>query len=196
MNFLAHIYLSGEDDQLKIGNFIADSVKGKQYLNYPEKIQKGIILHRAIDNFTDTHPIVRKSIRRLHPIYHHYSGVIIDIFYDHFLAANWGKYSKQELQEYIANFYNLLERSREQLPQKVQNFLPIMVKYNWLLSYRSIEGIGKILFQMEQRTKFESNLHLSIKELKEYYPEFENEFKDFFEELRKFVKEELEKLKD
>lgn len=80
MNFLAHIYLSAEIDELKIGNFIADSVKGKAYLKFPEMIQNGIILHRGIDSFTDGHPIVRKSTHRLFPFYSHYSGVIVDIF--------------------------------------------------------------------------------------------------------------------
>ena len=93
MNFLAHIYLSGDNEELKIGNFIADSVKGKQYLEYPPGIIDGIVLHRAIDTFTDTHPIVSRSVERLFERYGHYSRVIVDILYDHFLAANWKDYS-------------------------------------------------------------------------------------------------------
>ena len=89
MNFLAHIYLSGDDPELKIGNFIADAVKGKKYTTYPQKIQEGIILHRKIDSFTDAHPIVKKSASRLFSKYGHYNSVIVDILYDHFLAKNW-----------------------------------------------------------------------------------------------------------
>ncbi|MBE7639259.1 DUF479 domain-containing protein [Salegentibacter sp. BLCTC] len=191
MNFLAHIYLSNENDNLKIGNFIADSVKGKQYLNYPTEIQKGIVLHRAIDNFTDTHPIVSKSVERLFARYGHYSRVIVDILYDHFLAANWKDYSDIPLKTYTKNFYKLLQDNFELLPKPIQSFLPYMIADNWLYNYRKIEGIEKILFQMNKRIKYRIKMHLAIEELQEFYTEFEDEFKRFFKELRAFVKVEL-----
>ena len=103
MNFLAHIYLSGDNDLLKIGNFMADSIRGNSYENYPDEIKKGILLHRSIDSFTDMHPVYRKSKHRLHEKYGHYSGVIMDIFYDHFLAKNWANYSNKKLEEYAEN---------------------------------------------------------------------------------------------
>ena len=191
MNFLAHIYLSNENDHLKIGNFIADSVKGKQYLDYPMEIQKGIILHRAIDSFTDTHPIVSKSVERLFDRYGHYSRVIVDILYDHFLAANWKDYSDIPLKTYTENFYKLLQNNFEVLPKPVQNFLPYMIADNWLYNYRKIEGIEKILFQMNRRIKYRTKMHLAIEELKKFYDEFEDEFRRFFRELRAFVKVEI-----
>ena len=89
MNFLAHIYLSGDNDLIKIGNFMADGIRGKHYEYLPAEVQKGIVLHRAIDTYTDSHPIFRQSTKRLHHRYHHYAGVIVDVFYDHFLAKNW-----------------------------------------------------------------------------------------------------------
>jgi acyl carrier protein phosphodiesterase len=192
MNYLAHIYLSGDNDQLKIGNFIADSVKGKQYLDYPPEIQKGIILHRAIDTFTDTHPIVSKSVSRLFDRYGHYSRVIIDILYDHFLAANWIHYCDIPLKEYTEDFYKLLEDNFKVLPKPVQNFLPYMIANNWLYNYRKIEGIEKILFQMNRRIKYRARMHLAVEELRAFYQEFENEFRLFFEELRAYVKKEIE----
>ncbi len=191
MNFLAHIYLSNENDHLKIGNFIADSVKGKQYIDYSPEIQKGIILHRAIDSFTDTHPIVSKSVERLFDRYGHYSRVIVDILYDHFLAANWKDYSDIPLKTYTENFYKLLQDNFEVLPKPVQNFLPYMIADNWLYNYRKIEGIEKILFQMNRRIKYRTKMHLAIEELKKFYDEFENEFRRFFKELRAFVKVEI-----
>lgn len=194
MNYLAHIYLSGEDEQLKIGNFIADSVKGRKFIGFPEKVKNGIILHRAIDAYTDSHPIVKKSIRRLFPEYSHYSAVIVDILYDHFLAANWSDYSEVPLEEYVAEFYDLLNENFEILPKRVKNFLPYMIRDNWLLNYATIEGIGKILFQMDQRTKNRSQMQLATKELKLYYSEFEEEFRSFFTDLENFCAEQITKL--
>lgn len=191
MNFLAHIYLSGDDNELKIGNFIADSIKGKQYLDYPPEIQKGIVLHRAIDTFTDTHPIVSKSVKKLFDRYGHYSRVIVDILYDHFLAANWKEYCATPLKVYTENFYKLLEDNFDVLPKNVQNFLPYMIADNWLYNYREIEGIEKILYQMNRRIKYRAKMHLAVQELREFYAEFEHEFRMFFEELRDYVKVEL-----
>lgn len=186
MNYLAHIYLSGNNDQLKIGNFIADSIKGKDYLQYPLDIQKGIIFHRAIDDFTDSHPVFRKSTSRLFEKYGHYSRVIVDVLYDHFLAANWQKFSKTPLKEYVNDFYELLENNFEILPKRVRRFYPFMVSDNWLVSYSTIKGIGKILSQMNRRTDFDSNMNKAVEDLKMYYTQFENDFFDFFEDLEEF----------
>lgn len=194
MNFLAHIYLSGKDEDLLIGNFIADSVKGKRYLNYPLGIQKGIILHRAIDYYTDTHPVVRKSTTRLFANYSHYSSVIVDIFYDHFLAANWNDYSDLSLENYIANFYLLLEKRFSDLPAPVQRFFPYMVEENWLLSYASISGIKKILFQMNRRTEGKSKMDLATDDLRKHYNDFQKDFTEFFPDLQKFSKQKIKSL--
>lgn len=194
MNFLAHIYLSGDDPELKIGNFIADSVKGKRYLDYPNRIQQGITLHRKIDSFTDTHPIVKKSVSRLFPKYRHYSTVIVDILYDHFLANNWTEYSETPLEEYTKTFYELLHEYHEILPKQIQNFLPYMVKDNWLLSYASIEGIGSVLSGMNRRTKNKSRMDLAVNELEIYYSDFDKEFCSFFEELKMYTENKIKTL--
>ena len=131
MNFLAHIYLSGDDNEITIGNFIADGIKGKKYLKFPNQIQKGILLHRGIDTFTDKHPTVRLSTARLHKNYGHYSGVIVDILYDHFLAKNWNDYHEQPLAEYVDGFYDLLRNNFEILPQRIQKMMPYMMADNW-----------------------------------------------------------------
>lgn len=194
MNFLAHIYLSGNDEDLTIGNFIADSVKGKKYLNYPPGVQKGIILHRAIDFYTDTHPVVRKSTSRLFPNYSHYSSVIVDIFYDHFLASNWSDYSNIPLENFITNFYLLLQKRFSHLPAPVQSFFPYMMEENWLLSYASIPGIKKILYQMNRRTQGKSKMDLAVADLREYYNAFQADFEDFFPDLQKFSKQKIKLL--
>lgn len=183
MNYLAHIYLSGGDDGITIGNFVADGIKGKRYLKYPQQIMKGILLHRAIDSYTDSHKIVHQSTKRLHENYGHYSGVIVDILYDHFLAKNWTKYCDQPLDEYVENFYELLRENYTQLPARIQRMMPYMIADNWLLSYATVEGISKILVQMNIRTKGISKMDKAVVELKEYYNEFEAEFTAFFDEL-------------
>ncbi|MBC7495425.1 MAG: DUF479 domain-containing protein [Flavobacterium sp.] len=186
MNFLAHIYLSGNDDFIKIGNFMADGIRGKDYLNFSEQIKKGILLHRQIDTFTDAHPIFRTSKHRLHQNYGHYSGVIIDIFYDHFLAKNWKTYSSVNLDDYTKNFYNLIEQHDTFLTLRAKNMMPHMIKNNWLLSYQTISGIEKILIQMDYRTQNLSKMRFSVAELKLYYNEFETEFSLFFAEIIEF----------
>ena len=183
MNFLAHIYLSGEDDFVKIGNFMADSIRGSQYLDYPNSLQKGILLHRHIDSFTDAHPIYRKSKHRLHEKYGHYSGVIMDIAYDHFLAKNWSKYSNEKLEDYAANFYQLMQDNYEILTERTKGMLPYMIGRNWLVSYATIAGLEMILFQMDYRTKHRAHMQEAIVEIQDFYTEFESEFFQFFDEL-------------
>jgi acyl carrier protein phosphodiesterase len=183
MNYLAHVYLSGTNDLIKVGNFMADSVKGNQYLNYEKELQHGILLHRHIDSYTDAHPIYRQSKHRLHEKYGHYSGVIMDILYDHFLAKNWGKYSSISLPEFAINFYQILENNLDLLQEKTKKIVPYLVTQNWFESYASITGIEKILFQMDYKTHHRVAMQEAVVELKYYYKEFENEFTLFFEEL-------------
>ncbi len=194
MNFLAHIYLSGDDEGITLGNFIADGIKGKRYLKYPPKIQKGILLHRAIDSYTDAHPTVRQSTKRLHQNYSHYSGVIVDILYDHFLAKNWTHYHDLPLDEYANNFYNLLRDNFEILPARIQRMMPYMISDNWLLSYASVQGISTILSQMNVRTKNRSKMNFAVLELEEFYDEFEAEFTSFFDDLITYTKNKLQEL--
>lgn len=194
MNFLAHIYLSGNDEEVILGNFIADGIKGKAYENFPKDIQTGILLHREIDTFTDAHPIVRQSTKRLHKNFGHFSGVIVDVFYDHFLAKNWKKYSNEPLEKYVQRFYNLLEQNSDWLPKRIKNMMPYMLADNWLLSYAETKGISKILFQMSHRIKYKIQLNEAILELEENYADFENEFTAFFEELRTFCRLKLKEI--
>lgn len=196
MNFLAHIYLSGIDEEMIIGNFIADGIKGKQYLKFPPGIQKGILLHRAIDTFTDSHPIVRQSTKRLHQNYGHYSGIIVDILYDHFLAKNWDQYATVPLTTFVENFYTLLHKHYDILPERIRKMMPHMISDNWLLSYATISGIGKILFQMNYRTKNKSKMNFAVEELELYYDDFENEFTLFFAELIHFSNTKRQEIKN
>ncbi|MGZ0017086.1 acyl carrier protein phosphodiesterase [Yeosuana sp. AK3] len=191
MNYLAHIYLSGDHELVTIGNFIADGFKGKEYKKQPKEIQIGILLHRHIDTFTDSHPTVRKSTKRLHEKYSHYSGIIVDMLYDHFLAKNWCKYSDIDLKDYTESFYDSLEEHYTILPLRIQKMMPYMLADNWLVSYASIEGITKALDGMNRRTKNRSGMNEAVNELEEFYTEFEHEFTQFFDELIQFSKDKL-----
>ena len=194
MNFLAHIHLSGENEFIKIGNFMADGVRGKQYENFPPAIQKGILLHRAIDTFTDAHPLFRQSTKKLHSRYHHYAGVIVDMYYDHFLAKNWSDYHNESLALYSEKFYQSLLDNHSILTSKTQHLLPYMMEYNWLVNYQSVSGIERILNQMDHRTKNQSLMRFAAEELVAHYDEFEAEFSLFYKEVQLFSKNKLNEL--
>lgn len=183
MNYLAHFYLAGNSPELIVGNFIGDTVKGKNYLNYPEKIKQGILMHREIDFYTDNHPTVRKSTQRLQQHYHKFSSVLVDVFYDHFLAKNWSSFHKSELNNFAQQSYFTLEDNLEYLPQKAQFILHYMKKGNWLYNYNFIDGIKRTLGGISRRSTFNNNIQFGTKHLTEYYSEFETEFLDFFPQL-------------
>lgn len=188
MNFLAHLYLSGDDPEVMVGNFIGDFVKGRNVRErFRPGIAAGIELHRAIDEFTDAHPVVERSKQRLRPDLRHYSPVVADMFYDHFLAANWSSYHEQHLSVYAANVYRLLESYNEVLPDAVKGMLPHMVGGNWLVSYARIEGIQRALSGMAARTPYESGMETAAELLRTYYDSFQVDFTEFFPELRHFA---------
>lgn len=187
MNFLAHLYLSGESKEIMIGNFIADSVTSKMARAYSSEIQKGIKLHHLIDEYTDSHPVVSESKDRLRDKYGLYSGVIIDIFYDHYLSKNFHKYSSISINQFANNIYSTLDDEFSILPPKVKHLLPYMKKHNWLVSYGNLEGMTSVLNGMSRRATFDSKMDESIEELKTHYDAFWNEFKRFFPQLEQFV---------
>jgi acyl carrier protein phosphodiesterase len=187
MNFLAHLFLSGDDEELKIGNFIADSVKGTPPVSLGKGVVRGIALHRRIDTFTDGHLVVHQSIKRLRDRHGKFAGVVVDICYDHFLAKNWKIYSNVELWEYVNASYALMLKHKEELPERIQQMLPHMVKGNWLYNYRTLDGIDRVFKGMARRTQFDSNMSSAMKDLWKDYQEYENEFNEFFPELRAYV---------
>ena len=191
MNFLAHLFLSGDNEKIMVGNFIGDFVKGAQLNNYPIEIQKGITLHRKIDHFTDHHEVVRESKIRLRPKFRHYAPVIADVFYDHFLAKDWALFSKVPLKEYTEGFYKMINKYVDLLPSGVMNMLSYMSRDNWLYNYQFVEGIDRALSGMSRRTKFESKMEEAAQALELDYELYEMEFQKFFPELVNYVKEQL-----
>ena len=187
MNFLAHIYLSGDDDDIKIGNFLGDFVKGRlnklTNAQYSSGVIKGMALHREIDFFTDTHPIVKQSIDRLQPKYHKFSGIVIDMFYDHILATNFNQYSSISLVEFAQNFYDLLERRKAEIPEPMGRMVESMVTRNWLLGYSYYQGIEWALTGISKRLSFESGIENATEELWKDYDLYKTEFQLYFPEL-------------
>ncbi len=187
MNYLAHLYLSGNNPMIMIGNFIADHVKGKQFDLYSAEIKKGILLHRRIDAFTDQHPIVEQSKLLLRSYFHKYAPVIVDVFYDHFLARDWKEYHSQSLEDYSNDVYQLMENNLSLLPERAQFMLTYMKKYNWLRGYAAINGMERALSGLSGRTKFDSKMEEAPEFLVQHYELFERQFKFFFKELQSEV---------
>ena len=187
MNYLAHTFLSGDSDEVRIGNFIGDYVKGSNFRLYPEGIRKGIILHRHIDSFTDAHPVVRESIARLVPFYHKYAGVIIDIFYDHFLSVNWDFISSVPLPELAELTYRNLHDHYDILPETIKHFVPAFIFNRWLEAYNTIEGIEEVLRKMSVVTSLPDHTSDAIRSLEDHYEDYQNEFFTFFPDIVHYV---------
>ena len=187
MNFLAHLYLSGDDEDLILGNFIADMVKGKQIERFSEGIVMGIRMHRKIDQYTDEHPVVYESKSRLRAKYRHYSAVITDMYYDHFLARYWGDYSDIPIDNFINNAYDVLLKNYLILPSRAQRILPFMISANWLVNYGDFKGLQKSFNGLARRTPYESGMENAVDDLVSNYDEFLQDFRKFFPDLIDFV---------
>ncbi len=193
MNFLAHLYLSGDDPSVMVGNFIGDFVKGKNLSSkFDERVVTGIEFHRGIDYFTDRHPIVQRSKKRLFAKYRHYSGVVVDVFFDHFLAANWRKHHSLELNAFAHHAYTTLQGFDSILPEEVKRMLPYMINGNWLVGYAQVEGVHRALSGMASRTPYQSNMEHASHDLRELYSDFSEDFYLFFPDLVAFATNYLE----
>jgi acyl carrier protein phosphodiesterase len=183
MNFLAHLYLSGNEEDVIVGNFVADEIKGNSLQRFPEGFERGIRLHREIDWYTDQHPVFRSSKSKLRPKYGIYSGVIVDLFYDHFLAKHWNDYSDAKLETFVAKTYFLLIRRYQILPPRARRILPFMITQNWLVGYRNPESLQRVFNGMARRTNHQSGMENAIADLKANYELYENEFREFFPQI-------------
>ncbi len=189
MNFLAHIYLSGNNHELMIGNFIADMLRGKQIYEYEKGILDGITLHKLIDEYTDDHDIVKECVEIIRPSQGRYATVVVDIMFDHFLAKNWDDYHVESLDAYANYVYQTMESNYAILPDKFQLMLPKMKSENWLSQYQYMEGMQKAFEGMSRRTSFKSNMAVAADDLQENYDELEDRFKFFFNDVITLVEE-------
>lgn len=189
MNFLAHLFLSGDSEKIMIGNFIGDYVKGKNYEKYAEEIKYGILLHRKIDAFTDSNPIVRLSKNLFAKKFHKYAGVLTDIIYDHFLSSQWKNFSNVPFHNFVNHAYEILLNNYNTLPIRVKQFIPYFVIHNWLEAYSTIDGLEKVLNRMSERTSLPKETEYAIDVLKYNYLKLQKEFNDFFPSLIDYVLE-------
>lgn len=192
MNVLAHIYLSGDSDEVIIGNYIGDYVKGRDYLKYPDEIRRGIIIHRHIDAFTDKHPVVHRSKILFSKKYHKYAGVVTDILYDHYLTKEWDFFSRRPIESVTYQFYRAMVNNYSILPDKVKDRIPFFIINNWIESYRTSKGLKSVLRAMSKRTSLPNEARYAIKTFKKNYYSLNDDFMEFFPQLIDYVESEFD----
>jgi len=194
VNYLAHLYLSGKSEEIILGNFIGDYVKGKKYSEYPNAVAQGILLHRYIDTFTDKHPQTLEAKELFRSEFGLYSGIVVDVFYDHFLAKNWQHYSEETLRTFAKRVHAILLSNFRLLPRRVQGFLPFLIQHKRLESYASIEGIIQSLKIMGNYSSLPSKSEIAKEILMENYVWLEENFKLFMTDVKLFVEHEHQKI--
>jgi acyl carrier protein phosphodiesterase len=187
MNYLAHLYLAEDNPESLLGNFLGDFVKGSTMDFYNEGIRCGIMLHRQVDAYTDSHPTVTTSKALISPLNRRYASIAIDIFYDHFLACQWQRYSRISLESFARKIYQILEDHRAILPTSLQKALPNIVARNVLLSYADLDGISRTLDRLSRRIRRENHLGDAIADLVANYDLLASHFHSFFPDLIDFV---------
>lgn len=193
MNFLAHLYLSGEDEKLLTGNFIGDYVKGKNFLKYPGKIREGILLHRRIDSFTDSHPNFREVKLLFRGEFGLYAGVVTDLIFDHLLASQWESYSHMPLSQFARRVHAILLKHFTYLPPRVKGFLPVLIKNRRLESYAHVEGIHQSLDIMSRYTSLPQKAEKAIEAMQGNYNSINCLFSEFMLELIAYTEQETGK---
>jgi len=167
MNYLAHSFLSGNESGLIVGNFIADHLQGNHFENIPDPIVEGIKMHRSIDTFTDSHPLFKESKRLFYKDFEKYSGILVDIYFDHVLASSFTEFSKNNLQEHCDRVYRIYSNHNEHLPKGSKRFLSYVLSNNTYYAYSEIEGIETVLKHLSYRIRHGIALNDSISVFKE-----------------------------
>lgn len=189
MNYLAHLFLSCENEDHIVGNFIADSIRHRELAGFSPVIQQGVVLHKYIDTYTDNHPIVKQSTKRLHALHGKYSPLIIDIWYDHLLTRHWKEYSDESLRGFADRMYKILQDRIHLMPAKMQRNLPIMAAEDWLYRYQSVEGMRTTFNRFQHRLSRPELLAGVIENLGTLDSELDEDFRAFFPDLIKHIHE-------
>jgi acyl carrier protein phosphodiesterase len=187
MNYLAHLYLAEDSPESLLGSILGDFVKGAIGNRYPSKIKRGIELHRKIDAYTDSHPMTRASRNLYSPARRRFAGIIVDLCYDHFLYRHWTAFSDLILDRFISRVYDILITHRAMLPVRLKTIIPVMIREDWLGSYRDLSGVEKALSRLSARVTNGDRLPGAIEEIKVHYRRLEANFLIFFPDLIHFV---------
>ncbi len=190
MNFLGHAFLSGSDPDVLYGNFIADAIKGKSYQKYPAAVQKGILLHRQIDDYTDHYTGFDSFKDTLYPIARKFTPVVMDIFIDHMLASHWRTYHKQTLVQYSAWFFKTIAQYKPH-PQRINYFLPYMQEGNWLLRYRQEDGFQWAVVNVAKRIGFPIPMEPAVLHCIQRKDTFLPLFEEFIYNIKKHAQAQL-----
>lgn len=183
MNHLAHFFLSFEQESLLVGNYMADFALGSSYLEMHPEIQQGVLLHRFIDNFTDSHPAVQKSKTRITKTQGKYTPVVVDVFYDHLLAINWNYYSKESLSAFAAKTYKQLDQHKQLFPERLLLRFEHMKTHDWLTHYATSYGIERALAGLSKRAKFDNQMEHAFESLILEKESLQKDFHHFFPEM-------------
>lgn len=188
MNWLAHVFLSEPDVEFRLGNLLADIVRGEELRRMSAGFQRGAQKHKQIDAFTDSHLVVKRSRGRVSPEFRRFSGVLVDVFYDHLLATNWDAYSPIVLDAFTAKFYADIESSSIELPSSARVTLDRIIRHDLLGSYRRIEGVERSLRRvsayLSSRWRREFELERGVVDLIAQRAGFDADFAEFFPQLR------------
>ncbi len=183
MNFLAHMFLTYGDKEHTVGNYLADFIRNRDLVMFSDKIVQGIMLHRHIDHYTDTHPEVLKSTRKLRARHKKYAPVVIDVFYDYILSKNWDQFSEIDMRSFADNIYVHLNEYSEEFPIHIQDITSRMIADDFLLQYGKQSGIEKTFNRIGRRAKFKSNFSTAFEDLEKDYEEINEGFLNFFPDL-------------
>lgn len=194
MNYLAHAYLSFDHPEILVGNMISDFVKGKKKFDYPPGIQKGIQLHRLIDAYTDTHSATARAKELFRPYYRLYSGAIIDVIYDHFLATDTSEFATQGLLSFSEKTYSILEQHEQWLPAGFAAMFPYMKTHNWLYGYSHREGIRKSLGGLVRRAAYLTESDTAFYLFETNYQLLQDCYRQFWAEAKPYVQGEFKRL--
>lgn len=189
MNYLMHLYLSEDNPESLVGNMMGDFVKGRLDDRYPAGIRRGIELHRRIDSFAAGNSLFIRSKRRIDPSFGHYRGVLVDIFYDHFLARHWREYADTPYRRYVRQCHAELDAHGELMPERLRLLLPRIFSADWLLSYHLVGGIEAVLLRMSGRISRPNPLASGITELVRNYDGLQEDFRLFLPEIFNYVRQ-------
>lgn len=189
MNYLVHLYLSDPTPECRLGNLMGDFVKGRLENAWAPEILQGIRQHRRVDSLAHRSAVFRRSKARIDNRFGHCKGILVDMFYDHFLARNWSSYSTIPLEVFARDIYRLLETNREVLPPGLQQAAPGMIARNWLVSYRETQTIGRVLERISQRLSRPNPIADGLGELHRHYAGLEADCDLFLAEAKEFLQE-------